>query len=366
MASARPMQHISREELHTSLEARIQYLHSFLDFSSRDVEALVSGAKYIKALIPAVVNIVYKKLLQYDITARAFQTRSTSFEGPMDATLNEDSPQILHRKMFLKAYLIKLCSDPTQMEFWEYLDKVGMMHVGLGRAHPLHIEYIHLGVCLAFIQDIMTEAILSHPKLSLHRKTALVKALGKIIWIQNDLFAKWHLRDGSEFAIEEAEIVVEKEGYLHGKKVLVDPDQEVEEETEGSKTPTKPGVCPFSGVIPLKLPAWIKLLLAYGADEVAGRMWSQTRLSIVTDILNKSMLRLQPNGKKHRFESLKHPVKPAPIPQHMPTSWVWVLKWGTAGLLAASEDSKEERLGLEELLQRLGPGLEKLIHKVFG
>jgi len=123
------------------------------------------------------------------------------------------------------------------------------MHVGLGRAHPLHIEYIHLGVCLAFIQDIMTEAILSHPKLSLHRKTALVKALGKIIWIQNDLFAKWHLRDGSEFAIEEADIIVEKEGYLHGKKILVDPDQEVEEETEGSKTPTKPGVCPFSGVV---------------------------------------------------------------------------------------------------------------------
>lgn len=58
-----------------------------------------------------------------------------------------------------------------------------MMHVGLGRAHPLHIEYIHLGVCLAFIQDIMTEAILSHPKLSLHRKTALIKALGKIIWL---------------------------------------------------------------------------------------------------------------------------------------------------------------------------------------
>lgn len=103
-------------------------LHLVQSFNRKivgDVEALVSGAKYIKALIPAVVNIVYKKLLQYDITARAFQTRSTSFEGPMDATLNEDSPQILHRKMFLKAYLIKLCSDPTQMEFWEYLDKVG-------------------------------------------------------------------------------------------------------------------------------------------------------------------------------------------------------------------------------------------------
>jgi hypothetical protein len=32
---ARPMQHIDRKELYTSLEARIQYLHSFLDFSSR-------------------------------------------------------------------------------------------------------------------------------------------------------------------------------------------------------------------------------------------------------------------------------------------------------------------------------------------
>lgn len=98
--------------------------HHWLTFSE-DVLALVTGAKYVKALIPAVVNIVYKKLLQYDITARAFQTRSTSFEGPLDEVLDENSPQILHRKMFLKAYLIKLCSDPTQMEFWEYLDKVG-------------------------------------------------------------------------------------------------------------------------------------------------------------------------------------------------------------------------------------------------
>lgn len=29
------MQHIDRKELYTNLETRIQYLHSFLDFSSR-------------------------------------------------------------------------------------------------------------------------------------------------------------------------------------------------------------------------------------------------------------------------------------------------------------------------------------------
>ncbi|RDW60251.1 hypothetical protein BP5796_11857 [Coleophoma crateriformis] len=246
MSTSRPIKHIDRAELYTSLDRRIEYLHDFLDFGSRDIEALVTGAKYIKALVPAIVNIVYKKLLQYDITARAFSTRSTSFEGPLDAAPDENSPQILHRKMFLRAYLNKLCSDPSKMEFWEYLDKVGMMHVGLGRAHPLHIEYIHLGVCLSFIQDILTEAIFSHPRLHSSRKIALIKALGKVIWIQNDLFAKWQIRDGCEFAVEEADIIIEGEGYLHGKRVLESSDEEL----EGPTTPTltAPSGCPFSGV----------------------------------------------------------------------------------------------------------------------
>ncbi|KAF2108163.1 Protoglobin-domain-containing protein [Lophiotrema nucula] len=237
----RPMQHIDRKELYTNLETRIQYLHSFLDFSSNDIEALISGAKYVKALIPAVVNIVYKKLLQYDITARAFETRSTSYEGPVDPNLSENSPQILHRKMFLRKYLQALCSDPSRMEFWEYLDKVGMMHVGQGRAHPLHVEYVHIGVTLSFVQDILNEAILSHPRLRLERKIAFVKALGKVIWIQNDLFAKWYVRDGDEFRQELVSPEIEREGYLHGKKVLdTGSDSDVEEMPSGG--------CPFKGL----------------------------------------------------------------------------------------------------------------------
>ncbi|CAE7194221.1 hypothetical protein PTNB73_08658 [Pyrenophora teres f. teres] len=242
--SPRPMQHIDRRDLYTSLESRIQYLHSFLDFSSCDIEALVSGAKIIRTLIPAVVNIVYKKLLQYDITARAFTTRSTSYSGPVDAQVNEDSPQILHRKMFLRGYLNKLCSDPSKMEFWEYLDKVGMMHTGQGRVHPLHVEYVHVGVTLSFIQDIMTEAVLSHPRLKMERKIGLVKALSKVLWIQNDLFAKWYVRDGDEFAEERLVPEVEPEGYLHGKRVLhgSDGENEIEEAARAA------GSCPFKNL----------------------------------------------------------------------------------------------------------------------
>lgn len=100
------------------------------------------------------------------------------------------------------------------------------MHVGKGRRNPLHVDYIFLGACLGFIQDCMFEAILSHPRLDINRKIAIVKALGKVIWIQNDLIERWHNADGDEYAessddesIEEAN---EKEGFLHGRKILGD------------------------------------------------------------------------------------------------------------------------------------------------
>jgi hypothetical protein len=60
---------------------------------------------------------VYKKLLQYDITARAFETKTTTYSGPIDVgeKLSETSPQILQRKMFLRKYLTRLCGDPSEL-----------------------------------------------------------------------------------------------------------------------------------------------------------------------------------------------------------------------------------------------------------
>lgn len=249
------MEHIDRTELYTSLPARIQFLHSFLEFGPEDVQALIAGQKYVKALIPAIVNIVYKKLLKYDITARVFTTRNSRDEGPVSAWPTEDSAQIMHRKMFLRWYLTKLNSDCTRMEYWEYLDKVGLMHVGKGRKNPLHVEYVFLGPCLGFIQDAMFEAILSHPRLELYRKIALIKALGKVIWIQNDLMERWHNADALEFLEEEPldEEDALREGYLHGKQMLGEDDastvlgRPIEEAThlmDGMNI----GRCPFSGM----------------------------------------------------------------------------------------------------------------------
>lgn len=107
------------------------------------------------------------------------------------------------------------------------------MHVGRGREHPLHVEYVHIGACLAFIQDTLTEALLSHPRIKMDRKVALIKALGKVIWIQNDLFAKWYVRDGEEFLAEAEKPEFEQEGYLDGRKVLDDIEEGGEGDVDG-------------------------------------------------------------------------------------------------------------------------------------
>lgn len=94
-----------------------------------DVEALAHGTKYLKQLIPTVVDLVYRKLLQYDITSRAFHTQSTVDESELEQDfLHEETPQIKRRKMFLRWYLVRLCQDPTTMEFWRYLNKVAYAH----------------------------------------------------------------------------------------------------------------------------------------------------------------------------------------------------------------------------------------------
>jgi hypothetical protein len=218
---------------------------------------LTHGSKYIRPLIPDLVQKVYKKLLQYDITAESFTAASTSYTGPIEKTPSADSPQIAYRKLFMRGYLQNLISDPSKPEFWAYLDKVGMMHTGRGwgKRHPLTVEYVHIGACLGYIQDCLFEAILSHPRLKIERKIAITRALGKVLWIQNDLFAKWYVRDGEEFRSHRQEFEIEGEGFLHGRKVL---DTEGRGSSIESFSPSaselgtpndEPSQCPFSGLM---------------------------------------------------------------------------------------------------------------------
>lgn len=70
---------------------------------------------------------MYSKLLQYDITAQSF-SKPEKDDG-REKLPSEKSSEILRRKIFLRWYLTKLCSDPSKLEYWEYMDKVGYVFI---------------------------------------------------------------------------------------------------------------------------------------------------------------------------------------------------------------------------------------------
>ncbi|KXL48760.1 MAG: hypothetical protein FE78DRAFT_134044, partial [Acidomyces sp. 'richmondensis'] len=207
----RGMQHVDRKELFTSLHVRVNFLKQFLGFGEDDLIALTEGHPYIKKAAPKVVNAVYKNLLHFDITARVFSNRDSRIEEDPEIWVAENSSAIENRKIFLRWFLTRLTSDPSDVGYWEYLDKVGFMHVGQGRRNPLHVEYTFLGATLGYIQNAIVEAILSEPNLQIGRKIAIVKAFCKLIWIQNDLLARYHTHDGEEYQQFSAENDVESD-----------------------------------------------------------------------------------------------------------------------------------------------------------
>lgn len=104
------MQHIDAASL-SSLSSRIPYLTAFVGFTPADAQAIHSARPVVAAVVPAVVDVVYRKLLSFDITAASFVPRQTGYSGEAPASLEDldlDHPQIKFRMTFLNAYLVKL------------------------------------------------------------------------------------------------------------------------------------------------------------------------------------------------------------------------------------------------------------------
>jgi len=198
------MQHITAESLE-DLPSRIAYLSSFLNLTPADGEALRAAKPLVAPLIPAILTAVYEKLLSYDITAQVFVPKNTDYEGETVNSVQEltlEHPQIALRKDFLKNYLVRLVStedlSPTS-SFWTYLNNVGIMHTG----HPgfkhrekkpeLRVEYIHMGALLGYVEDIVVGAVMEMEGVDASTKMKVMRAFNKVLWIQNDLFARHYV-----------------------------------------------------------------------------------------------------------------------------------------------------------------------------
>ncbi|KAI0346789.1 hypothetical protein BDW22DRAFT_1308199, partial [Trametopsis cervina] len=194
-----------------SLEDRIAYLTDFLGFTSYDAEVISKVAPHVNALIPGLVDDLYAKLFEFDITKKIFMTRNqaTGFDGPLPTKLEDltlDSAQITFRKVFMKVWARRvLTSDYSNGKTWAYMDKVGIMHTGvssfkhqktMGTA-PLNVPYRDCALTLGWVNGLLGRAILllSEEQADMQLKMDAVAAINKVIWIQNDLFSRHYINE---------------------------------------------------------------------------------------------------------------------------------------------------------------------------
>ena len=197
------MQHIPPSSL-TSLPHRLSYTLSFLSLTPSTGASINASAPYLGPLIPTVLDAVYTKLLSYDITAASFMpptqpSETSTPQSPTELSLNH--AHIRRQKTFLKAYLLKIATNedwsPTA-SIWTYMDKVAMMHTGVqrgGKRPELRVEYMQLGLLLGYVEDIVTEAVMAIDDLDVNAKGDVVRAWNKVLWVQNDLFARRYVID---------------------------------------------------------------------------------------------------------------------------------------------------------------------------
>ncbi|CAE7211388.1 unnamed protein product [Rhizoctonia solani] len=189
-------------QLETSLPKRVEYIAKFMEFGPEDAAALRAAAPIVKQITNSAVDAVYEKLFSFDVTRATFLSRNTGFEGKLATRLEEithETEQIKFRKDFLRAWMFKVfTADYTDIKTFEYLDKVGLMHTGPAafqhreKKEPLHVDYMHCALLLGHVHNMLTRAVLARNLPAETTQTTLV-AINKVLWIQNDLFARHYI-----------------------------------------------------------------------------------------------------------------------------------------------------------------------------
>lgn len=202
------MQHIDAALIATDLPARMEYLQSFLGWEPAQDGPLIEACKPVLApILGDVVDAVYDHLLKYDITAATFApAQSADGASTKVSELHRDHANIKFRKDFLKVYLVRLVSNhdwSPESKFWAYIDMVGKAHTGSmdsGLKHrknkpALFVEYRDVNLLLGWVENAVTEIVMGVEALDMPTKLAVLKALNKYWWIQNDLFARHYVID---------------------------------------------------------------------------------------------------------------------------------------------------------------------------
>ena len=90
------------------------------------------------------------------------------------------------------------------------MDHVAVMHTGQPgfkrreKRPELRVEYMHMALLLGFLEDMVVEAVAAMDDVELETKVKVLRGWNKVLWIQNDLFAKYYVKDVRDIGKEGA------------------------------------------------------------------------------------------------------------------------------------------------------------------
>ncbi|KAK9700838.1 hypothetical protein K7432_012013 [Basidiobolus ranarum] len=195
------IEHVDRLLVHTDPVYRYQYVAKFVDFAEKDVEAIKSVSEQLAPLGAVLVDAVYDKLKTFDITWQTMAARHEGFAGKVVEDIREldvNSSQIKYRKDMLTRYIGRLLNNPYDERMIKYLDWVAKIHTDIpGKKSKINVEYIHISALLGFVESTLIWAVTTL-KLEREHELRVILAFNKVLWLQNDFFAKYYAKDGSD------------------------------------------------------------------------------------------------------------------------------------------------------------------------
>jgi len=247
------METIDEKRLFTDLPYRFGYVAKFVGFGEEDIKCIHASAEILAPLVPTVVDLVYQKLFSFDVTKKTFLIRNDKFTGSMESTLDalndSSSEQIRFRKDMLSKYLVKLVTaDYSDPDFLVYLDWVGKIHTKRAGNKNIVVDYIHINALFGYVEHILLSTIATCKALDEEQRAKTLCAFNKLLWIQNDLFAKYYVDDDARHGITHDETTTTKAPKSSGGCCFAFG-------TCSTKEEGKTGLCPLKSFVCLGLTA---------------------------------------------------------------------------------------------------------------
>ena len=195
--SATMAEHIDGNRLHTDLRYRFEYLSKFLHFTSEDIAMLNAFAPILFPVIPVISDTVYRKLFSFDITKNYFLIRNEGFEGFLPRKshgVSLDSAQMELRRDMLSMYLKRVFTQREWNDtFLQFLSQVGKIHTNQAGSASINVDYIHINALLGHLEHLLIDVLFHAENLDNKTRQAMVLAINKFFWIQNDFFTMHYL-----------------------------------------------------------------------------------------------------------------------------------------------------------------------------